>query len=308
MRSYIKHFINLYTQTTLEFGATDICSSESPEPSAKAAAFGVVMCLARRGPSEGPLVREVVAILPPLRASTNLNEASILLSTVKASEAHFGRALMDDEKAVMSQRIKVIHTDDLRIASVLKALQSVGNQSAVIVMNAASYRDERIVPQSIKTLPRLSEDLWIPHFVQLARAVTEMAMKGSYYVLMDTGEMPPHKQENQEALKSVQNCGLFTVSSESDVSAIVATHSQEWQEQVKNGNIHSVFTSIDALPDWMNSQKPFLKLQLLERVAPGHAVMKLFRSEINTEEIVDPKARLKLARNCTACRRREDCT
>jgi len=57
----------------------------------------------------------------------------------------------------------------------------------------------------------------------------------------------------------------------------VADNLQTWQELVKSGQLGSAFTSIDALPVWMDSQKSFLKLQLIERVLPGEHIVRLIR-------------------------------
>lgn len=289
--------MKLYAQTTLEFGVMDILSNDSVDPVMKVAAFATLMCLARRNPSEEPLIREVVAVLPPAEALASLNHESIIANVLKTAEQHFGRTLQDDEKNVFNERIKIIHADDLRLTSVIKSLDSVSDQSAVIVVAAASYRDEQIASQPVSRLTlKLPEDTWIPHLVKLGQSAIELAKHHNYYLLLETGEAPPHKQQNKEALNSIPDCGVFTWTPENEGASIIASQVSGWQEAIENGNVGSAFKSIEALPEWMNSQKSYLKLQLLERVAPGNAVMDFFRSEINTNEITDPKARLKLAR------------
>jgi hypothetical protein len=295
MSSYIRHFINLYSQSPLSYGATDICSGDSFDSASRTGAFAVVMNVARTQ-EHVALIDKILIIAPPVQANADLNEANVYLSIVAAAEGHFGRTLAEGEKIAIGQQVKTIHTDSLSITSVVKALQSATGRSAVMILNAASYRDERLSSPCLATAePHLPEDLWVPHLVELARAVTEVAKSIPCYMLIDTGESHPHKVPNQEALKSVPDCGLFICEPQNDPSALVASNVLEWQNQVKAGNVGSAFKSIDALPDWMNSQKSFIKLQLLEHVVPSPEMTKLLRSEIDTKKVIDPKARLKMA-------------
>jgi hypothetical protein len=169
--------------------------------------------------------------------------------------------------------------------------------TAAIILYAASYRSEDVPASPRTNVPAtLPEDVWVPHLVILARAVTGIAKTAHCYVLIDTGETPPQKEKNQSALRSVPDCGVFVAQFADDPWALIAPHMQEWGEQVKRGNLGAAFKLIDGLPDWMNSQKSLLKLQLLGRMAPNQEIVKLLRAEIASKTDMDPKVRLKLAR------------
>jgi hypothetical protein len=296
MTSTVECFINLFSQNPPDFGAADICVGDFPDSASRAGAFAVVMKLFRSKDEETP-IRKVLVIAPPLQAIAELNQANIHRSVVSAAEGHFERTLSDEEIAVIHRQVKTIHAKDLRVVSLLEALESATARCAVIILNAASYRDERLVGSPLATAsPKLPEDLWIPHLVELARAATEVAKNIPCYILIDSGEAPPHKEENQEALRSVPDCGVFVMTFQNDASALIASHVGEWQEQVKLGNVGAAFKSIDALPEWMNSQKSFLKLQIIDQGAPSLEVLKLLRSEIEGKSDIGPEARLKLAR------------
>jgi len=247
-----------------------------------------------RGPNAERVVNTVLVIAPPLTASPELNEHTIRASVVEAAERHFGRTLTEREQAAIDHQLKTTHSDDLRIASAVKAMAGATPQSAVLILKAAGYRDEEVRASSHKK-PELPEDLWVPHLVKLARAVTEFADTIPCYVLIDTGEAAPSTVENLEALKSVSKCGVFMLGSEDEAPALVASHLQEWREQMNASNIGAAFRSVDGLPASMDDQKPFLKLQLLDRVAPSQEVLNFLRSQIDMNVVCDPKARLKLA-------------
>jgi hypothetical protein len=45
----------------------------------------------------------------------------------------------------------------------------------------------------------------------------------------------------------------------------------------------------------MDAHKSFLKLQILDRVAPGHQTLKMLREEVGRRDYLDPSFRVKLA-------------
>src|SRR5208337_52853 len=56
------------------------------------------------------------------------------------------------------------------------------------------------------------------------------------------------------------------------------------------------FASIDALPSWMDSQKSFLKLQVMDDVAPPEEILRVLRDEYpSIRAKADARGKLKLA-------------
>ncbi len=237
-------------------------------------------------------------LLPPEVATSTISEESIAARVIDAAQQFFGRSLSEQELAAVRNRLVVARAGDLTIDAALAALSTaVATNDAAIVLYAAGYRarPEMLEPLGA-TSPTLQEDLWVPHLVHLARLVTERAKDANSYVLLDTGETPPHKAQNLEALRSVVGCGLFSMAPEHDPVEMLAAHSDKWVQQIQDGHVGSVFASVDSLPEWMDSQKSFIKLQLLDRVAPGHEVLKMLRAEIENRTWIDPSARVKMAR------------
>jgi hypothetical protein len=296
MPSHVEQFIDLFSQSPPAIGESDIFACDAAESVLRAGAFAVVMNLARSQNGEH-LIGKIFVIVPPLEVIPDLDGVIVCRSVIHAAEAYFGRTLADQERSAIDDRVKTIHSTDLRISAVVEALRSVPNDSAVIILNAASYRDEDSVALDGATAPRnLPEDIWVPHVVALARVVTETARNLRCYALMVTGEGPPYKEENQAALRSVPGCGVFLAQFENDPWGCIAPHLQQWEEQVKRGNIGAAFKSIDALPDSMDSQKSLLKLQLVGGSPANQEVAKLLRAEIAAHQDMDPKVLLRLAR------------
>jgi hypothetical protein len=296
MPPYVDHLIEVYSQSPPWFGAADICSADSPQSIERAGAFTFLMLLAGTE-AQKYVVKNVVVIMPPQEAISTMSHDSITVSIVDAAQRRFCRMLTEQELAAINNHVILVHAHDFAVTSALKALAAASENDAVIILYAASYRTAKAPPPlGSSTSPILQEDQWVPHLVQFASLVTEYAKKANCDVLLDTGEASPHKEENRNALMSVADCGLFTIVPKKDAMQLLAAHSSEWLQQVTEGHVGSVWASIDALPAWMDSQKSFIKLQLLDRVAPGPEVLKMLHAEIDAREYTDPSVRVKMAR------------
>lgn len=294
-QSYVRALIDFYTQSPLGFGVGDICSADYPNSTNRAGAFCVLMAAARS--NETNFVRRVVVILPPLASSGPLSEDSVLLGLKEAAKEYLGRELAEEEWNGVREHIAFERAKDFTVPSVLKALESAGHGEAAIILRSASYRlgDRTVGRDDFVGISRLPEDTWVPHMVGLARSVIEYARRAECYVLIDTGAVPPQRKENNEALMSVDDCGLISLHSENDGNEILATHVDAWIEEARKGHIGSVFRAIDALPEWMDPQKSFIKLQIFDRVAPGLHVIPMLREEVEKRSYIDPSSRVKLA-------------
>ena len=294
-QTYVRALIDIYTHSPLRFGVGDICSADYPNSTNRAGAFCVVMAAARSNGTN--LVRRIVVILPPLASADLLSEDSVVLSLKETAREHLGRELPEEEWNSVREHIAFVRAKDFTVPSALKALESAGHGEAAIILRSASYRlgDLTARRDGVTGVSRLPEDLWVPHMVGLARSVIEYARHAECYVLLDTGAAPPQRKENNEALMSVDDCGLFSLRWENDGNEILARHVDAWIEEARRGHLGSVFRAIDALPEWMDSQKSFIKLQIFDRVAPGLHVISMLRDEMERRDYIDPSSRLKLA-------------
>jgi tetratricopeptide (TPR) repeat protein len=84
--------------------------------------------------------------------------------------------------------------------------------------------------------------------------------------------------------------------SQHDGGKLIAENVANWRSLAERGQLGSAFASIDALPAWVDSQKSFLKLQLMESLVPGEEILRLLREDSNIRLKADFRAKLKLAR------------
>ena len=294
-RTYVRALIDIYTHSPLMFGVGDICSADYPNSTSRAGAFCVVMAAARSSGTN--LVHRIVVVMPPLASADPISEDSVVLSLKEAAKEHLGRELAEEEWNSLREHIAFVRAKDFTVPSALKALESASNREAAIILRSASYRlaDLAAGPDSLIGVSRVPEDAWVPHMVGLARSVIDYARRSECYVLLDTGAAPPQRKENNETLMSVDDCGLFSLRWENDGNEILATHVDAWIDEARKGHLGSVFRAIDALPEWMDSRKSFIKLQIFDRVAPGLHVISMLRDEVEKRDYIDPSSRLKLA-------------
>ena len=296
--SFVESFIQIYTKSPLAFAASDICSSEATQSENRIAAFAFAMSTVLNEEHK-LVVKRIVIIVPPDEAGVSISESAIATKIADCARYRFRRQLSDRELSVLRNRIVLVRSRDLRVESALEAIGIASEQDAVIISFAASYRASIARPASSRPL-LLEEDRWVHHLVELAQGATESAKRLNCYILMDTCEAAPQRDENRNALMSITDCGYFTITFQNDPWEIVAAHSDDWIRALSEGRVGSVFHSIDALPGWMDSQKSFLKLQLLDRVAPGldalkPVILSMLRSEMSRHPQLDPPIRVKLA-------------
>jgi len=294
-QTYVRTLIDIYTHSPLRFGVGDICSADYPNSTNRAGAFCVVMAAARSNGTN--LVRRIVVVMPPLASADPISEDSVVLSLKESAKEHLGRELTEEEWDSVREHIAFVRAKDFTVPSALKALETAGKREAAIILRSASYRvaDLTAGRDSLIGVSLLPEDAWVSHMVGLAKSVIDYARRIECYVLLDTGAAPPQRKENNEVLMSVDDCGLFSLRWENDDNEILATHVDAWIDEARKGHLGSVFRAIDALPEWMDSQKSFIKLQIFDRVAPGLHVISMLRDEVEKRDYIDPSSRLKLA-------------
>src|SRR5882724_670935 len=129
MHNYVQYFIDVYGQSPFNFGATDICSSVSPDSAARAGAFAIVMNQAQSGGGTSH-VKQVVVVAPPREVNEDLHESTILSMTVAAAEEYFGRPLGPEEVRGIARYVRVVHARDMRISSAIEALNATIDCSA----------------------------------------------------------------------------------------------------------------------------------------------------------------------------------
>ena len=234
--------------------------------------------------------------LPPLDSKLGCRQTDIEHAARMAAESLFGRELSEKEQASLGRFVRVVHARNFRVGSVTEVLDAASGGSAAIVAYAALYRmDSEPTSQPLPS-PPMPDDLWVPHLYDLATQCIAIAKSRHFYLLLDVGESSPQRPENYERIKAVDGCGVFGIHREHDGGKLIAENVANWRSLAENGRLGSAFASIDALPAWLDSQKSFIKLQLMESVVPSEDILRLLRDDPNIQSKADFRAKLKLAR------------
>lgn len=253
--------------------------------------------MARTGEDE-PVIRNTVIVTPPENVVLGLGTAAIRDTIVQAAERQFSRPLSDEERLAFDRHVIIARTENLTIDSVFQALQAVGDRSAAHILCAALYREPSLRHDSgASGSGKIQRDGWVSHVVKLAKVAVEVAERVNCYILIDSGEEHPVTPIGTAELESVPNCGVFTIKTHTNDRELIATQSENWFAQVRRGAIGEAFASIDALPESMSAQRPFIKLQVVDKVLPGHEMMNSLRAEVNSSSsLMDASSCLLLAR------------
>ncbi len=295
MSDYFHKFLEAYGQTTFAFGVADIFSDDSATVATRAGSFVLLMNQATIG-KDADHVHGVLVLAPPPEAKLGCDQFEIERATIEAAEALFKRELSIQERESLGRFVRVVHAQNLHIQAVSDILQTASTESAVIVLYAALYRMEEPQEKTEQPPPPQPDDLWVPHLCALALRTVAIAQTGRFYLLLDTGEPTPNRPENYERIKAVDGCGVFGLYSEHDGGKLIAERVTDWKSRAESGRLGSAFASIEALPSWMDSHKSFLKLQLMESVAPGEQILRLLNEDPNIRSKADHRGQLKLAR------------
>jgi hypothetical protein len=295
MSNYFDNFREAYGQTTFEFGAADIFTDDSADVAARVGSFVLLMNQATLG-KDGGHIRGVLVVAPPLDSKLGCDQTEIEREARSATEALFKREVSEQEQGSLSKFVRVVYAKNFNVESAIEALKTAPEGSAVIVLHAALYRmDARQTKPPLPSVT-LPDDLWVPHLCDLATRAVAIAKSQKFYLLLDTGESSPQRPENYERIKAVDGCGVFGMYRQHDGGKLIAEKFATWKSLADSGRLGSAFAAIDTLPTWMDSQKSFLKLQLMESVAPGEEILRLLRDDSNIRSKADFRARLKLAR------------
>lgn len=295
MKTYFDRFQEAYRQITLEFGVADILIDGTGNDIQRAAAFVLLMMHTHRKRPNDP-VKGVLVVAPPSAAGVNCDQVMIEGAVVAAAEMLFERTLSETEITEIAQFVEVAHAADLRVESLLDCIRHANHAWVVSVIQAGQYRASSVVESLLSKPISLPEDLWVPHLCELTRQALPIAREKQIYLLLNTGETVPVQENNLREVRGIEDCGVFRFQMANDAEELIAKHSQDWKKLAKTGRLGAVFASIDELPIWMNPHKSFLKLQVMDGIAPPEETLRILRNEYpNIRTNADGRANVKLA-------------
>ena len=294
------NLIRFYRESPFSFGTGDIFCFGSADTNERLGDLICVLGGMRNAKGHFPISR-ITVHLPPLTQDLPGNDEPNLRNAISQAAIRFrGQELTETEAAFFRELVHVVRSPNLEVSHALTLVQAAENNSVVIFLYAARYRDESVVPPRLKrgSTGALPEDVWVPYLHTFAKGAMAAAKQTECYVLLDTGETWPYRTENIDLLNSIENSSVAGRQSKNDPWKTIAEKMDEWVAEIKAGHLGSVFSSIESLPEAMNPQKGILKIQLLKQAAPqAHLqLLDLIRAELKTRDEIDAEMRVKLAR------------
>ena len=278
------------------FGGADIYNLDFGTPIARAGMLAAVLTGLVDG-ERRPAVRRFVVVTPPGIDRAEAFEA-VWAQFAESFEVLAKRALDTREANALKSRIDVVVAADRRHGSVLDVISDQGERAAVIVTEAASYRDDAIEPYvaSGAVTPLQPEDVWAPQLHALAAIATRLAEERALYVALDADALSPRRQALSELLMAVDGCGVMGSSSDNDPESILASHVDRWDAWIREGRLGQTLQDVEALPPSLDSQKAYLRIQLIYRAGHLEQGLQSIRERLKLGEALDASSRVKLAR------------
>jgi len=167
-----------YVKNGLAWGAGDmfmVAAGKSPTRIAE-----VVAILAAAVNENGAHVfSEIIVIQVPAATSVEERTSALLRHLDEAVLRSRGRALEPGEIAVLSRRVKLVVSPDLQNTSIFSIVEAAKTHSAVIVEEAALYRNSGERRGDKPATLRMPEDTWVLHLHSLCEgAVTAGSRRG----------------------------------------------------------------------------------------------------------------------------------
>lgn len=288
--------MDFYARNLNVIGGGDILTITRGKPAARA---GMVAASLAGIVIEGGerAIQRIVVLIPPGGDVAEAN-GRVWVSFVQSFELLARRPLGQGEEAWFREWITVQAAADGRHASLLALVAEQPERTAVIVIEAAGYRDDAIapfVPTGAQT-PLIPEDVWAPQVHALAVEAVPIARERKLYVVLDVNESSPIRPELGDLLLSIDAFGVMGSTADESAEAILTRRIDAWDQWIALGQAGRALADVDALPPVTDSQKPFLKVQLLHKAGLRLEALALIRSEFLSRDNFDPSTRVRLGR------------
>lgn len=169
----------------------------------------------------------------------------------------------DPGETSLGDRLRVVVPPDLRSESLLTIIGEAVSRSVILVLEAAVFRAAGVEPYEAS--PHLPEDFWTPQLHVLAEQITKTVKSDGPYTILHAGQALPHRPELRALLQSIGPVGVLGADSIDSVEANLAEKGIEWSRYLAEGRLGAVMRSIEGLPSSVESEQPFLRVQMLHR-------------------------------------------
>lgn len=208
-----------------------------------------------------------------------------------------GTALAGELQEWFEERIELVAAAELRSGWIIQFLRQQAEQTAVIITEAALFRDETVEPFVApgESGPLAPEDIWVPQLFALAQAAVPIAQQRTLYVAFDANELAPVNPALQSLLQSVDRFGILSAESSEARETILAQRVRQWDTWITSGHIGLALRDVAALPKNFDSEKAFLRVQLLGKAGLTVQALAEIRSDVLPASNPSPDARTRLA-------------
>ncbi len=149
--------------------------------------------------------------------------------------------------------------------ALVRALSAAPAKTAIIVVEAGRYR---MVTTHMPNGSRLEETVRAAHLHQLLTEIDALCRANAIYVTLDSGFLPPQRQESLDLLLSVGDAGFVSgamVGAEPLDADDATAKVSRWSDAVDAGGIGGVIKDIDGDDRLSDRQRFFLKLEFLSQ-------------------------------------------
>lgn len=295
-RDLLVAIMDFYARNPNVIGGGDILAITGSTPAARA---GMVAASLAGIVFEGDerAIQRVVVVIPP-GGDVAQADGLVWSSFVQSFESLARRPIRQDEEAWFRDRLIVHAAPTGRHANLLELVAGQVERTALIVVEAAGYRDDTIapfVPSGART-PLIPEDVWVPQVHALAAAAAPLALERKLYVVLDINESSPIRPELGDLLLSIDAFGVVGSTADESAEAVITQRIDDWERWVARGQAGRALADVDALPPVADAQKPFLKVQLLHKAGLRLEALTMIRTELLARSDLDPSTRVRLGR------------
>ncbi|WP_234891131.1 hypothetical protein [Agrobacterium vitis] len=213
------------------------------------------LLLTSLGNEDGPLVKEVVIILPPGYIEETAR-AGIEEAYRKAIVDHFPEAGARSSEIRLPKRVTFSAMTTFSTDDVIHFIESARHPAAFVLPWAARYRK----PLELAAKVDYPEDAWAPELHSLGTAIVETVHSRGSYVALDAGEWWPEREENCELLLDIQHCGIANASNPDRSLVELTATRQRWADFARNGEVDRALEQIAAKAGISHTDRVFNRM------------------------------------------------
>lgn len=257
-------FISFFDQNGIGFGNVDIFCIGAGNTNLRIPPLVEVLLAGKDDEGHSP-IQQLILIVP--------NTGTDRAIDVKVMQAQVGELVaahsnLSDNGNSIHERLKIVVPPDLTSDTILSSVAEASVRSVIIIVDASLIRSEGVAPYTATgatSAPSLSEDIWVPQIHALASRVAATVSDMDTYVILDVGQWSPYRAALLDLLMSIDEVGVMGSTFADDPNALIAEYAEQWNAWLSEGRLGRVLKSIDALPSALDSEKPFLRVQMLHR-------------------------------------------